>query len=427
MLRRLLLLFALASPALLPGEQCLVIGDSLTKEYEVEFPALFPSNPQSWDSRNWIEILHQRRTGWFDTGPFAQNNDPRIVGHEYNWAFPGATAVEIKNQLNNPVNKFLWTYKLDNHVKNIAERVVIFAGGNDVDSYYASIYNGAAPAAYTNATRDAIQWIVDYVRSQKSTLPIVLVAVPHLGCAPDIQLQCPTDLVKTARVTAALDTLNSQLAAFAQSRNIAFASGVYDLTKKIISDPFRIGGIEFYKQGDMDSRPRYLFSGDNFHPNTAAHARIAQIVIEAFRAKYPAGSITPLGDREIVTHILGLDPNIPFIEWAAAQSLPPGQTGLYDDPDGDGLKNILEFALDPASPPSAPKVEVIGQQPQLVWSYKLNPIAAEWATVLRPQFSPNLRDWQDVPASQLLLQPDGSITVVFPSAGPLFLRLFVAP
>ncbi|HYF34485.1 MAG TPA: GDSL-type esterase/lipase family protein, partial [Prosthecobacter sp.] len=234
MLRRLFLpLLALALPALLAAEQCVVIGDSLTKEYEVEFPALFPQNPESWDSRNWIEILHQRRTGWFDTGPFAHNNDPRLVGHEYNWAFPGATAVEIKNQLNNPFN-FWWTDKIKNHLKNTAERVVIFAGGNDVDSYYANIYNGAAPAAYTNATRDSLHWIVDFVRSQKSTLPIVLVAVPHLGCAPDIQLQCPTDPVKTARVTAALDALNSQLAAFAQSRGIAFAPGVYDLTKQMI-------------------------------------------------------------------------------------------------------------------------------------------------------------------------------------------------
>jgi lysophospholipase L1-like esterase len=428
------LLLALALPALLPAEQCVVIGDSLTKEYQVEFPALFPNNPESWDSRNWIEILHQRRNGWFDTGLFAQNNDVRLVGHEYNWAFPGATAVEIKTQLNAFWNGW-WTSKFENHLKNIAERAVIFAGGNDVDSYYANIYNGAAPATYTNATRDSIQWIVDYVRSQKPSLPIVLVAVPHLGCAPDIQLQCPTDPVKTARVTAALDALNAQLAAFAQSRNIAFASGVYDLTKKMIFEPIRIGGIEFYKQGDMDSRPRYLFSGDNFHPNTAAHARIAQVVIDTFRAKYPATNITPLGDREIVANILGLDPNIPFNEWIATQSVPAGKTGLYDDPDGDGHKNILEFALAGASPirpdsfllrPPAP--ELIAQQPHLTWTYKLNPIAQEWASVLKPQSTTDLTTWTDVPTSQTTANPDGTTTVRMPTpTGRLLYHLTVQP
>jgi lysophospholipase L1-like esterase len=434
MIRRLPLLLSwfLVAPVLARGEQCVVIGDSLTKEYEVEFPALFPNHPASWSARNWIEILHQRRTDWFDTGLFAQNNDPRIAGHEYNWAFPGATAAEIKSQLNNPLN-FWWTDKVKNHLKNIAERVVIFAGGNDVDSYYGNIYNGATATTYTNATRDNLQWIVDWVRAQKSTLPIVLVSVPHLGCAPDVQLQCPTDPVKTARVTAALDALNGQLAAFAQSRGIGFAAGVYDLTKKMIDEPFRIGGIEIYKQGDMNARPRFLFSGDNFHPNTCAQARIAQIIIEAFRAKYPATAINPLGDREIVTQVLLLNPHIPFAEWIATQEAPPAESGLYDDPDGDGLKNAVEFALagqaaaaSGQAPFSAPTLELVGEQPQLVWSYQTNPIAAEWATI-RPQSSPDLLNWQDIPPAQVTTQPDGAATVRVPTAGPLFFRVNVRP
>ncbi|MDZ4288561.1 MAG: SGNH/GDSL hydrolase family protein [Prosthecobacter sp.] len=427
MLRPLhLLLLTALLPIAGTAEQCLVIGDSLTKEYEVEFPALFPDNPESWDSRNWIEILHQRRTGWFDTGLFSQNNDVRLVGHEYNWAFPGATSTEIKSQISNPFN-FWWTDKLENHLKNIVERVVIFAGGNDVDSYYGNIYNGASPPTYTNATLSNLQWIVDYVRTQKPTLPIVLVAVPHLGCAPDVQLQYPTDPVKTARVTAALDTLNVQLAAFAQSRGIGFAAGAYDLTKAMIDQPFRVGGIDFYKQADMDARPRYLFSGDGFHPNTCAHAKIAQIVINAFRAKYPASAITTLGDKDIVTNILGLDPNIPFNEWIAAQGTPANQSGLLDDPDGDGLKNSVEFALQGASAVafnalSPPTLEGAS----LTWNYHPNPIATEWGTV-KAQYSSNLQDWQDVPAANLAPQPDGSVNVQMSGTDRLFLRLSVSP
>lgn len=424
---RLMLGAALAMMAALPlrAEQCVVIGDSLTKEYEVEFPALFPQNPASWDSRNWIEILHQRRTDWFDTGPFAQNNDPRIVGHEYNWAFPGATAQEIRNQVANPLN-FWWTNKLKNHLQNIAERAVVFAGGNDVDSYYGALYNGTATAATTtNVTRENLKWIVDYVRTQKPGLPIVLVSVPHLGCAPDVQLQCPTDAVKTARVTAALDTLNAELAAFAAQRGIGFVPGVYEFTRAMITQPFRIGGLEFYREADMDSRPRYVFSGDGFHPGTAAHGRIAQLVIEAFRVKYPATNITPLTDRSILQDVLGLDPDLPFKEWIATQGVPAQRQGRQDDPDGDGVVNAVEFNLEGFSagaPQALPRP--VRQGGQLTWTYRTRPQAQEWSPAV-PQTSTNLSTWTPVPAAQISTQADGTVTVTVPQgAGPaVFLRL----
>lgn len=408
------------------AEQCLVIGDSLTKEYEVEFTALYPQNPASWSARNWIEILHQRRNAWFDLGTFSAFPDTRLTGHAYNWAFPGATTAEIKSNLGTFV-----TYQLDQQLKNTVERVVIFAGGNDVDSYYGNIYNGigSAPSVYTNATRDNLKWIVDYVRGKKRTLPIVLVAVPHLGCSPDVQRQYPTDPVKTARVTAALDALNAQLATAAQGFGIGFAPGVYDLTKSMISQPFRIGGIEFYKQADMDARPRYVFSGDGFHPGTSAQAKIAQIVIEAFRTKYPATAITPLGDAEIVAQVLGLDPNIPFAEWLAGFSVPAGQQSMTSDPDGDGVSNLLEFALAGMSPTVAraldlsPRVIGTGANAQLSFSYTPNPLFLEWAT-LKPQQSSDLVTWTDVTADRITTNANGSVTVTLPaSTAARFLRL----
>ena len=133
----LLLLFATAR-----AEQCLVIGDSLTKEYEVEFAALFPTNPAALQARNWIEILHQHRTDWFDTGVFDTWADIRATGHAHNWAVPGATTGELKSLLTNFLNQILWVNSLKNHIRYDVERVVIFAGGNDADSYYANLYNG---------------------------------------------------------------------------------------------------------------------------------------------------------------------------------------------------------------------------------------------------------------------------------------------
>lgn len=410
------------------AQQCLVIGDSLTKEYEAEFPALFPSNPASWSARNWIEILHQRRTDWFDTGRWSTFADPRLTGHEHNWAFPGATTTEIKNQLNNFFN-FWWTNELKGQLQNAVERMVIFAGGNDVDSYYGNIYNGAAAATYTNATRDNLQWIVDYVRAVKPSLPIVLISVPHLGCAPDVQLQHPTDPIKTARVTAALDALNAQLATFAQLRGIGFVPGVYEFTKAMITEPFRIGGIEFYKQADMNARSRYLFSGDGFHPGTSAHAKIAQLVIETFRSKYPATLISPLGDKEIIVNILGLDPDIPFQEWIANQGVAINQRGLTDDPDGDGLVNAVEFSLigqganSRDTMPLPVPILVEGQR-YLTWSYHPDSLASEWA-VLQAQQSTNLINWTDVPGAQRSVQPDGTVILQVPAPDSVFLRLAV--
>lgn len=408
----------------IPGKaaQCLVLGDSLSKEYEVEFPALFPTNPASWAARNWIEILHERRNAWFDLGRFSGYVDPRITGHEHNWAFPGATTRNIRDQLSDWRNIW-WRVELEDQLKNAVERVVIFAGGNDVNSYYGQIYNGAAGTSQINKTRDNLKWIVKYVKGVKKSLPIVLVSVPHVGCTPKVQQGYPTDPVKTARMTAALERLNSELAVFAQAEGIGFVPGVYQLTKDLISEPFVMSGVAFYKQADPDSRPRYVFSGDGFHPATAPHGKIAQMVIEAFRAKYPA-QITPLTDREIVSNILGLDGDVPFKDWIAQQGVPPDQAGLLADPDGDGLNNALEFTFEGASA-SASDFQLLTPQREaqhLVWTYRIRPEAREWAGVILQQ-SRNLKQWTEVPASQIITNSDGSQTVRLPIQDRRFLRM----
>lgn len=288
-------------------QQCLVIGDSLTKEYEVEFPVLYPNNRDSWDTRNWIEILHERRQSWFDLGHFSAYSDVRIVGHKYNWAFPGATSQEIRDRLLSTswFDKY-WQSELRNQIKNEVERVVIFAGGNDVDDYYDDIYNGATASKFTNKTRDNIIRIVDWVRSVKSTIPIVVVAVPHVGCAPDIQRQNPTNATKTGRVTSALTTLNSQLATLSTQRGVAFCSGVFDFTRNLITQPLVIDGVTIIKQADANARPQYAFSGDGFHPAEALQAKIAQLIVNTFRARWPSAAIPAITDNEIRTKILGL-------------------------------------------------------------------------------------------------------------------------
>ncbi|MFN0080314.1 MAG: SGNH/GDSL hydrolase family protein [Prosthecobacter sp.] len=405
----------------LRAEQCLVIGDSLTKEYEAEFPGLYQQNPASWQARNWIEILHQHRTDWFDTGTWDVYADPRLTGHTYNWAFPGATTTEIKNLLSNFFNGW-WTNSLKNHLRHDVERVVIFAGGNDADSYYANLYNGFIGPEVTNPTLGNLQWLVNYVRTVNAALPIVLVSVPHVGCTPKIQQGYPTDPVKTARVTAAMDALNASLATYAQSQGIGFAPGVYEFTKAMITQPLRIKGIEFYRVADADSRTRFVFGGDGFHPNTCAHTKIAQMIVAAFNTAYPGTPITPLDDDYIITNVLGLDHNIPFNEWLAAQ----GATGGFnDDADGDGVPNLTEFAIDGFTAGASDIANLprpVMQNGALKLTWRPRPLFAEWG-VLKAQSSPDLTDWTDVPASQIVTNADGTVTVSANLAGRGFVRL----
>lgn len=410
-------LLAWMSLAPVHAEQCLVIGDSLTKEYEAEFPGLFPTNPASWQARNWIEILHQHRTDWFDTGTWGSYSDPRLTGHRYNWAFPGATTTEIRTQLNAFYNKW-WTDTLKDQIRNEVERVVIFAGGNDADSYYAQLYSGNVGAEVTNTTLNNIKWIVNYVRSVRLYVPIVLVSVPHVGCTPKVQQGYSTDAVKTGRVTAAMDSLNASLAAYAQEQGIGFVPGVYEFTKAILAKPFRIRGIEFYRTADADARTRYTFSGDGFHPNTCAHARIAQMVVDAFNVMYPTTVIQPLDDLYVVSTVLGLDPNLPFTEYMTAQ----GWVGGFEqDADADGVPNGLEFALGQAAMPMP-----VMQGGVLKLSYTPNAVFTEWGT-LKAQSSPNLVDWTDIPAEQTVMNPDGSITVSATFTARGFVRLRASP
>ena len=291
------------------GQHCLVIGDSLSKEYEVEFPAMYPNNPNAWKARNWIEILAEQRNSWFDIGHFSTYADTRLLGHKYDWAFPGAKTTEIRDRLySKSWYDAIWQNELKSELRGEVNRVVIFAGGNDVGGYYGDIYNGKSPTLFINQTRDSILGIIDWVRSVKSSLQIVVVAVPHVGCTPHVQASYPTNTLKTGRVTAAFDSLNSQLSGLAKSRAVGFAGGVYDFTKSLISNKFLIGSTEILRKADKDCRPTYAFSGDGFHPNTSAQAHVAQIILDTFRSRWPSPAIPAMTDAEVLTQVLHLAP-----------------------------------------------------------------------------------------------------------------------
>lgn len=465
------------------GENVLVIGDSLSKEYETEFKALYPGRPEAWKARNWCEILDARRNAKFDMGSWGVFADFRLTGHTFNCAKPGGTAREFRNFLRQDSaaeqeikassgGSLAWAmfpYWLDTFDDLIgdAEKIVIFYGGNDLalgntdpeanpaygsgtkqidyESIYAGTFGEASnPDRLRNSIRRNIRSIVQYFRATSDsrpqpryTGPIVLVNAPHVGATPKVQGDTGSNAEGHARCTAMIKLLNTELRALAIEFDLGYAD-VYSITERIrLPGAFTIGGITFHKNPDPDCGPRALFSGDGFHPNTPAQAKIAQAILDAFREKYPAtaGNAARLADREIVTGLLGLEPDLGFKEWLTAHDTPDNRRGPLSDPDADGAPNVLEFALAGRSPTSStaepallsgPALAAIDGQTYLTASY--TPRFAENAyCAIIPQQSGDLKTWTDLPASQTAAHSDGSITLRVPWSAetPRYLRLAV--
>ncbi|MGI8603537.1 MAG: SGNH/GDSL hydrolase family protein [Verrucomicrobiales bacterium] len=455
------------------GEHILVIGDSLSKEYEVEFKGLYPDNPDAWDARNWNEILDTERNSKFDLGSFSTYFDFRLVGHEFNVAKPGGTAREYRNFLRQDAaaedeikassnGDFYWSQfpawrETFNDLLGQAEKVVVFLGGNDlalgnsdpianvevggdnVQVEYRTIYNAGPgdagnPDRMRNTIRGNTRSVIQYLRVNRSYAgPIVICSAPHVGATPKIQEDVGTDPTKTARVTTMLEQLRDELRAQAAEFNCGFAD-VYGVTKKILDpEPFTIGGITFHKEADDDCRPRYLFSGDGFHPNTPAQAKMAQVILDAFIEKYPAthGTTPRLSDREIIEDVLHLERDTGYNEWIAAHSVPSTQRGPTADPDGDGDSNLLEFAMAARNPaemdagsPGTVGLATEGGTQFLTLTYQPRHEDCAYCELV-PQSSTELDAWSDLPPASIAENPDGTVTASVPinPGAKVFLRL----
>ncbi len=89
-----------------------------------------------------------------------------------------------------------------------------------------------------------------------------------------------------------------------------------------------------------------------------------------------------------------------YQDWPALQSLPPDERGPADDPDGDGLPNLLEYALarDPAAPGAEPPTRIVreaGGPPVLVFRRDMRLIDLE----LEIQVSGDLVEWTTLAVS----------------------------
>jgi len=382
----LLLPFILALQPLSAGEQVVTLGDSLTFAYETEFchEVNIPFGPDYGDGfssrvRNWAEILNKPgyRRSSFDLGPRqyinldgpSANDIDFFLRNRNNWAIPGLRIHQLWKFMNrdatissmiDPDLSDLLDYTdfkesddfavgdLEDQIRNTAERVVIFIGGNDVRGVYPAIYNDDNPGDFVkkfvnNATR-----IVDRVLELNPDVQVVLVNVPHVGITPEVKSKWPYDPVRTARVSRVLEQLNQQLESLSTSRDIGYAD-VYGPTLSLLrKKPFCIQGITFANDGSKTANINHLWLNGplsaNFHPNTSLQAVIANQIIGAFNVRYDT-RIAPLSATEILVGLLGKTPkeiDMSFSNWMSGY----GKGGLpaSDDSDGDGIVASVEFA-----------------------------------------------------------------------------------
>lgn len=295
--------YATHAPA---ADQLLVIGDSLSKEYEYEYAGIGGSS-KAKNIRNWCEILDDKRHSYFDFGASAVYTDLRLIGHKYNWSVPGSFANQWVDYLSSGsiLDYVYGISKLESQLKNEVERIVIFVGGNDLRVNYESIYKGNSASKFIDETYREIEDIVNWVRKRNSKAEMVLVSVPHIGCTPKTSKAHPYNATKTGRVTTALTTLNNKLANLAARKKIGYCGDVFAITKTLLTSDFlTIGGVKILKNPpNSDGNPYYLFLGDGFHPNQPCQAIFAQRILDCFNARY-ARKIPRLTDQEILRSIL---------------------------------------------------------------------------------------------------------------------------
>ena len=294
----------------------LVIGDSMSEEYAFEIPFSAPdSNPLVANTSNWIEILAAHRPAEVDFGSYGSlpltYPDLRNGGFSGNFGFPGATAEDWKDIVESTLfsspellsTRLAFESKLTNTDGGgayTADAVVIFLGGNDVDSAYGDLYDDMLPAAFVAGLQDQFEAIFTFIRGHRPAVPIIFVTIPDVGATPDLQLSYP-DPAKRATASAHLANLNALLTTQALGHGATVAD-LFAYTQLIIDPaPVFIGAIEMIKAGAPENPPDHLFCKDGYHPATASQAVIGNLVVEGFNAALGL-SIPPLPSRELIVY-----------------------------------------------------------------------------------------------------------------------------
>ena len=253
---------------------------------------------------------------------------------------------------------------------------------------------------------------------------MILVNVPHVGATPEVKGDHPTDPVKTGRVTTALQTLDTNLRALAERKNIGYADILTFVTELTSDDPLCIAGFPFINEGDDDGDPEYVWLGgdlsQNFHPNTNGQALVANAIIAAYNEKYDIGA-TPFSGTEIVEELVDLE--TPITTWARDAGLPSSQRAPESDPDEDGLNNLIEYMLmlDPANPSTLPAPTI--SDSSVTYDF---PVRPDTCFEVTPQISSDLVSWDPISAAQLSSPTDSTTRITLPTTeNAQFIRLLI--
>ncbi|MBK1826142.1 SGNH/GDSL hydrolase family protein [Haloferula rosea] len=437
------------------------IGDSLTDGYSevarlAEVPLLgavvgdrvYPEpdspNPDgNVRAFNWPELLAIFRPNEADFGPTGEwgdiddtfffplpSGDLRFRGFQKNFAVVGTTTLNWTSLLtSNPVDDGSFPLNLfyDATKSSLltqlatADVVVIMLGGNDLKNAYSDIFNAADPSPFLDPVRTRLETIHAAVRAENASVPIVVATVPDVGATPNIyQIYNTPALQATTR--AHIAAMNQAIITTFEAKPNTSVARVDRLTDLAFDlDPFHLNGTEFTIEGDPYNPPDHLFCKDNFHPGTAAQALIANEIMLAINTRIP-GAMTPFSHREILGSVLALDPDQPFIDWAAAYSLAPDSFDL--DSDGDGLPNGVEmlFGTSPVTSTNSPTGR---WEPGGGLTWNINEDASryiQWSA----EESPDLDSWTDVPMSRLILT-GGTATATPPALERSFFRIQANP
>ncbi len=417
----------------------MAIGDSMTEEYHFEIPFSAPdSDPANANTMNWVEILDQQRGSEIDLGRYEgallSYRDWRDAGYEYNWGIPGYDTDMwmdiIHASLSWPAVELLpdsrSRAKLRRQYDDV-DVVVIMLGGNDVRAHYGDLYRwqpgDTTAAQFISNIIDNLDDIIAEIRSIDSSVPVVLANIPDLGATPDIIGDHP-DPAKRSNATAIIADLNQAVAALASARGATLAP-ISHLTDRILSpDPLYIGAIEMIKGKDPENPPKYLFCKGGLHPSTNGQSVIANTLLAAINTA--TGSDIPLlADREIVSELLGLNPDQPFLDWATTAGLT--DLSMTADTDGDGIPSLGEYLLDlnPLRVNAAhiASVQDIAGVPTLTLDYTADTAAGRLAHIV-VKHSGNLQSWSAVPAENLIDLGGGTYQARMPaSAGLGFFRM----
>ena len=420
------------------------IGDSLTAEYDVipEIPG-FDDLPTDyakvtvpgWEAMSWVEIAGRLRGRYFNFGAWKPLSDPwsipRLSGYEYNWAIPGVDAAQYEDFASSSIfsNPFYYAGRqpLEDQLSGIAQRVVIWLGGNDFRANYGPLSEGRGGAAFVNGLIDDLGEVIDFVRGQNGNAQIVIGNVPDLGATPSKKAGHP-DPVKRLRVSGVTDAVNLRLAQLAVEKGVVVAD-THAVTAALVKDePLYFGGVRILNDKDADNNSRFAFARDGLHPNTALQIINLRAIIRAFNQGYGAG-IPNITDSEAL-RLLGIDPDQPFFAWLSRGGIV--NKSFQADADGDGLTQLAEFAfgLDPnVADVNRLPVRIGGRVAGIGGdvSVRFTPRAA-WAkyVAVRVQYSLDATTWNGLTAARVLTNADGSFTAVIPPlSGTVHLRLRV--